>query len=423
MTRYYTGSNWGLMEAEGLAFIAFTFPEFKDSKKWKAEAIRRLNKEISLQVHPDGHQQELAMGYHLGCIRWFYRTWELAALNGDKKVFPSSYIDMIEKMCEVPMKLGLPDGTNAQFGDAWAGKPGQHTPFFREWAERFNRDDFLYLATGGEEGAVPENTAYALKESGLYSLRSSWDTDAICMVLKCGPDGGGHSQPDNGTFTLSAGGRTLMPDAGSYIYSGNPEGRRWFRQTSIHQTLTLDGKNTKYAPKLLKWQPGETLDVLVVENAGYDSLTHRRSVFFVDKKYFVIVDEAIGTAIGDVDIHFQLAPGQAIFSQDQLSVRSDFKEGWNVMVRTNPQKGLELTEEEGWVSFVYTKKEPRPAFRYRVRKTKAEQPVRFVTLVVPYEGAVPDVRVKLESKSQSDGNSLQLTIKENGSKRRIAYEL
>ncbi|MDH5604913.1 MAG: heparinase II/III family protein [Cyclobacteriaceae bacterium] len=423
MTVYRTGSNWGLMEAEGLAFIAFTFPEFKDSEKWKTEAVRRLNKEINLQVYPDGHQQELAMGYHLGCIRWFYRTWELAALNGVEEAFPTSYIDMIEKMCEVPMKLGLPDGTNAQFGDAWAGKPGQHTPFFREWAERFNRDDFLYLATGGEEGAVPENTAYALKESGLYSLRSSWDTDAICMVLKCGPDGGGHSQPDNGTFTLSAGGRTLMPDAGSYIYSGNPEGRRWFRQTSIHQTLTLDGKNTKYAPKLLKWQPGETLDILVVENAGYDSLTHRRSVFFVDKKYFVIVDEAIGTAIGDVDIHFQLAPGQAIFSQDQLSVRSDFKEGWNVMVRTNPQKGLELTEEEGWVSFVYTKKEPRPAFRYRVRKTKAEQPVRFVTLVVPYEGAVPDVRVKLESKSQSDGNSLQLTIKENGSKRRIAYEL
>ena len=130
------------------------------------------------------------------------------------------------------------------------------------------------------------------------------------MVLKCGPDGGGHCQPDNGTFTLYAGGRTLMPDAGSYIYSGNPEGREWFRQTKIHQTLTLNGENTTYDPKLLLWQPGEDLDILVVENAGYDNLTHSRSVFFVDKRYFIIVDEAIGTGTGNVDIHFQLAPGK-----------------------------------------------------------------------------------------------------------------
>jgi heparan-sulfate lyase len=48
---------------------------------------------------------------------------------------------------------------------------------------------------------------------------------------------------------------------------------------------------------------------LVVENQSYENLAHRRSVFFVDKRYFVIVDEAIGNATGDIDIHFQLAPG------------------------------------------------------------------------------------------------------------------
>ena len=78
---------------------------------------------------------------------------------------------------------------------------------------------------------MPENTAFALDKSGLYSMRSSWDKNAICLVLKCGPDGGGHCQPDNGTFELYAGGRHLMPDAGCYIYSGDPENRAWFRQT------------------------------------------------------------------------------------------------------------------------------------------------------------------------------------------------
>ncbi|HWS00469.1 MAG TPA: heparinase II/III family protein, partial [Prolixibacteraceae bacterium] len=90
MTQYRTKSNWGLMEAEGMAFIAMTFPEFLDSEKWLTEAISRLNREIDLQVYPDGHQRELAMGYHLGCIEWFIRTYDLAKMNGRTNVFPSS---------------------------------------------------------------------------------------------------------------------------------------------------------------------------------------------------------------------------------------------------------------------------------------------------------------------------------------------
>jgi heparan-sulfate lyase len=77
MGKYSSRSNWGLMEAEGMAFISITFPEFKDAKKWRDEAFRRLNNEINIQVYADGHQRELAMGYHLGCIGWFLRTYEI----------------------------------------------------------------------------------------------------------------------------------------------------------------------------------------------------------------------------------------------------------------------------------------------------------------------------------------------------------
>jgi heparan-sulfate lyase len=423
MTQYRSKSNWGLMEAEGMSFIAITFPEFQNALKWRTEAIRRLNNEINLQVYPDGHQRELAIGYHLGCIQWFMRTYELAKLNNLENAFPESYLKTIELMCEVPMKIGLPDGTNAQFGDAWAGKPGQHKEQFQEWAKMFHRDDFLYLATGGQKGHKPDSTAYALPYSGIYSMRSGWDKDAVCLVLKCGPNGGGHCQPDNGTFTLYAGGRTLMPDAGSYIYSGDPENRAWFRQTKVHQTLTLNGKNSQYAPKLLLWKPGDNLDILVVENQSYEKLAHRRSVFFVDKKYFVVVDQAFGKATGDVDIHFQLAPGggDAIFNRVNNSVRSDFKKGWNIFVRTNPQKGLKLEEEEGQVSFEYTKKEPRPAFRYRLIKNAHQNNIHFITLVAPYKNEVPNIQIKLVGKIPSNGNLLQLEITENGKTKNIGY--
>lgn len=421
MTVYRSKSNWGLMEAEGMAFIALTFPEFKDAEKWKTEAFRRLNNEIHLQVYSDGHQRELAMGYHLGCINWFLRTYELAKLNQQEKAFPDSYLRNIEKMCEIPMKLCLPDGTHGQFGDDWEGSPGQHAGQFLEWSKKFNREDFLFLATDGKEGTEPSDKSYALKESGFCSMRSSWSKDAICMVLKCGPDGGGHCQPDNGTFVLYAGGRNLMPDGGSYIYSGNPEGRNWFRQSRVHQTLTLNGENTRYAPKLLLWQPGKDLNILVTENQSYADLAHRRAVFFVDNRYFVIVDEAIGKVSGDVDIHFQLAPGEVVSDLKKLAFHSNFKEGWNVLVKTFPQSGVNLVAEEGQVSFRYTKKEPRPAFRFRVNK--GTEPVRFITLVAPYENKIPEIMVKVLQEAQIGSPSLKLEITENGKKRIAEYRL
>jgi heparan-sulfate lyase len=363
------------------------------------------------------------MGYHLGCIDWFLRTYDLAKMNGKTDLFPPSYVKQVEKMCEVPLKLCHPDGTNAQFGDAWAGKPGQHERKYKEWAGRFGRKDFLFLATSGQQGTQPDSTAWALPQSGLYSMRSSWAKDAVCLVLKCGPDGGGHCQPDNGTFELSAGGRNLMPDAGSFIYSGDPENRRWFRQTKVHQTLTLNGENSKYAPKLLVWNPGTKNDVMVVENKSYESLTHRRAVFFIDKRYFILVDEAYGNGDGQIDLHFQLAPCDAAFNREKLSASSGFLEGWNVLVQAQPQRGIEMEQEEGQVSFRYTIKEPRPAFYYRINKTAPQSGVRFVTLVAPFEKMQPDIKIRIIGQPEIASNDLQIEIEEQGQIKSIGYKL
>jgi len=423
MSKYSVGSNWALMEAEGMAFIAILFPEFKDAGKWRNEAIVRLNKEIDNQVYPDGHQRELAIGYHVGCIGWFDRTLDFAKMNGIEDAFPASYRMKIEKMCEVPMKLGFPNGANTQFGDSWKGEPGANWEILKSWAKKYNRTDFLYVATEGREGEKPEETAYAYPESGLYSMRSGWNVNDICLILKCGPDGGAHCQPDNGTFELYAGGRHLMPDAGSYIYSGDPENRAWFRQTKIHQTLTLDGKNTVYAPKLLHWQPGDDLDVLVVENAGYPNLTHRRAVFFVDKSYFVIVDEAIGEGTGDVDIHFQFAPGEAKFNYKTLTGQTAFNDGWNVLVQNVTPKGAKMLEEEGQVSFLYTKKEPRPAFCFRITKKTKETNIRFVTIVVPYDKNPPVIKATITGNPAIGSDRIELKITTGGKTRQIGYSL
>ena len=104
-------------------------------------------------------------------------------------------------------------------------------------------------------------------------------------------------------------------------------------------------------------------------------------------------------------------------------MNTDFKEGWNVLVQTKKQKGLKLIEEEGQVSYIYTKKEPRPAFGYHMEKTSKQKGVRFVTLVVPYEGEHPTLKIKLLGKPEIGASSIQLEINENGNKQVIGYTL
>lgn len=158
----------------------------------------------------------------------------------------------------------------------------------------------------------------------------------------------------------------------------------------------------------------------MVENAGYPDLIHRRALFFVDRKYFVIVDEAFGEGNGNVDIHFQFAPGAASFDYQQLTARTAFREGWNVLVQTVAQDGLKMEEEEGQVSFIYTKKEPRPAFRYRLRKET--RGVRFVTVVAPFSGEAPDIKAKILGKPEIGGSRITLKVSENGRSKRIGYD-
>lgn len=86
--------------------------------------------------------------------------------------------------------------------------------------------------------------------------------------------------------------------------------RNWFRATAVHNTLTLDNRTIEVTESVTKlWQPEGNTQILVTENPGYKDLKHRRSVFFVDNSFFVIVDEAIGKAKGTVNLHYQFCEG------------------------------------------------------------------------------------------------------------------
>ena len=255
----------------------------------------------------------------------------------------------------------------------------------------------------------------------MYALRSGWGPEQVYFALHCSPPAiSGHDQPDNGTFELSAYGRWLMTDSGYYTYGHDPEGRAWHRQTKVHQTLTLDGTDSKTDGRSLLWHSSPELTVATVENPSYEGLTHRRTVWFVAGQFFVLLDEAIGDATGTLDLHFQFAPGDVEINVQNHRAATRFDDA-NVLVWQRPDAEVTLTEEEGWFAWKYGHRTPRTAIRFRHDRPT---PASFLTLIVPYQGMeTPGVSASLPTGFEPGNNRVEVRVEVFGQSYRIYRDL
>ena len=226
--KYTAKTNWALIEAEGMGFIAMTFPEFRDADSWWKEAVRRLAVETDNQVFADGSS---------GNCRWA-TTWyafsassvpsSLASLNGRQDDFPADYLKKLERMPEAVMSSGCRTGPWPSFGDSWKGIGEKLFPASSAAMCLDERTCYSWPPAEGRglrrpRRPLPWNRAGCIPFGAAgRRMRPAWCSSAgptaACIVNL------------TGRFELCAGGRCLMPDSGSYIYSGDDPGRAWFRQ-------------------------------------------------------------------------------------------------------------------------------------------------------------------------------------------------
>ena len=429
INNYSKQGNHLLFEAQRILYAGIFFPEFKDAPTWRQSAISILNKEIQVQVYNDGMQFELDPHYHLATINIFFKALQMADANGYRNEFPQSFLDTIENMITVMYNLSFPDYSNPLFSDAKKNSKSEMIKNYKQWLKVFpNNETIQYFATEGKDGKLPDYTSKAFKTSGFFIFRNGWDMQSTSMIIKAGPPAFWHCQPDNGTFELFIKGRNFFPDAGSYVYAGDDEvmkWRNWFRQTMVHKTLTLDNKTLeKTDSKCLLWKINEPTEILVTENPSYEGLKHRRSIFFVDKKFFVIVDEAIGNAHGKVGIHYQMCEGDITTDPKALKAYTNFKDGNNIVLQAFSDMKPNMEEEEGWVSYEYRQKAKREAFSFNVDKKSSDGYSRFITVILPVENSkkIPTIDAKFDNKSFNE-KSIGITVKIGKDKYKLGYNL
>ena len=428
---YSAQGNHLLFEAQRMLMTGSFFPEYREAEAWRKSGVEILNREILKQVLPDGGHYELDPHYHLATIEIFYKSLQIADLNGFRNDFPQSYADAVENMIMFYTDIIFPDYTNPCFSDAKITNRKTMLNNYRKWQKVFPENQVIrYFATEGQEGSLPDHLSKGFLDTGFFVFRNGWGGDALQMVVKAGPAGEWHAQPDFGTFEMWYNGKCLFQDSGSYVYEGKDpeimEWRKWFRASSHHNTLTMNDQDVDKVPsKTLLWQPEGDVQILVTEHPSYKNLTHRRSIFFVDGKYFVIVDEAIGKMKGWVNLHYQMPRGDVPNSREDMHFHTNFEGESNFYLQCfcDDMEKMQMKKEKGWQSSDYMKKVQRIDASFKQKK-ETDDPVRFITVIYPKHDAGEEVVSAKFTDKGYDPNTLSVQVKVGKNKKKtLTYNL
>jgi uncharacterized heparinase superfamily protein len=170
---------------------------------------------------------------------------------------------------------------------------------------------------------MKSRTSVAYPDAGYYIMKGG----GFHIIFDCGPIGmagkclATHGHSDLLSFFLSVEGNPFIVDPGSGTYTENHEIHNYFRSTSGHNTITIDGRDQcglaetwtlKKHPKakLLCWQSSKDFDKVCGEHDGYEPIVHKRNIQLVKKPTPIIKmsDHIIGHGVHSYQCYFHLAP-------------------------------------------------------------------------------------------------------------------
>jgi len=392
MHSFSPAGNHLIHQSSGILRAGICFPEFKDAETWVKAGVENLNAEITRQSYPDGCHYELDPGYHIGFIESYNDAIQVAARNGRLDLFPPECLEQLVRMTRYYLDYRYPDGTHPCFSDARRHDDLADRELLEE-VSRYNDSpaarEVLWFATDGEEGKAPAYKTSGHPDTGFYTFRSGWSDADIIMPVKATGRGMWHAQPDFGTFELWAYGRVLMPDAGAYTYSGDAEierERAYFKATARHNALTLDDRDYDDPdPRVISWTPEGEHQLLSVEHDAYEGLTRRRSIAFVEEKYFVITDEVSGPASGRLTLRNGFGPGSLTLWGNGEFVYTDGDAGLRISV-SGPE-GSTVRIEQDWFSEAMHERSLRSVICVDAQRSPGSGAQRFVTVLTPFSNA------------------------------------
>ncbi len=242
-THSFSGNHL-ITEMTGLAAIALAFPEFKDSPQWLDYAIAHTRAEAEREIYPDGAETELSNLYQQVVLRELQRLLDMLEAAGWQKD-AGALSRLTENGWNFYAHTLDPRGHGPLDNDS---SVGDDAALVREMAAKYQRKDWLYIATAGREGDAPaEGPSEYFPYAGLAVMRSGWEANAQWAFFDLGPRGSDHQHDDRLHLSIGGLGREFLVDDGRYNYQPGPW-REYFTGPRGHNVVLLDGKGTLPPP-------------------------------------------------------------------------------------------------------------------------------------------------------------------------------
>jgi hypothetical protein len=461
LSLYFSPNTHLTGEALGLLYAAVLLPDAPRAEHWRTTARRILETEISRQVRADGVYFEQSTCYQRYTIDIYLHFLILAKRAG---IGVAPHVERIVKsMLDVLIALRQPDGVMPGIGDEDGGmllplgvrQRGDCASTFSTAAVLFNEPRFAWAAkslapetlwlSGANARAAFETieqkppqpeAMQVFPEGGYVVMRSGRDRNAHMLTFDAGPLGcdhsSGHGHADLLSVQCSAFGQPYIVDAGTYCYTADSEWRQHFRTTAAHNTIIVDGLSQvepagpfswkqRCAARLLQTTMKDSIAFAEAEHDAYRDITHRRRIFFIDSRYWILIDDLSGNGAHRIDLRFQFAPMDVRIEGDCVRATRDGRTGLllrsfattsaphpafghllpasgaKVDVHSPSPRGsgervakpgegrsipMQCEIRDSWIAPDYGRKEQAPAV---VWSAETQLPLRILTFIVPAE--------------------------------------
>ncbi|MEG3627900.1 alginate lyase family protein [Streptomyces sp. C6-003] len=335
-SRGSSANNHVIAEAAGQLAAACAFGWFPASARWRADALRSLERQLRGNTFASGLNRELATEYHGLVLELGLAA--VAEADAAGVPVPASIRPVLLRMTDalaavVDGRLRPPRQGDADDGhglvvdgsgtDRWGSLLATGDAVFGRlawWPEVTGTDVRTPLLAALIRPYSPDGTVPAVSRP---AGRPAHFADAGMTVLRgpadvwCRCDGGphgflsiaAHAHADALSVEVRHDGVDVLADPGTFCYHGQPEWRRYFRSTLGHNTLQLDGADQSVSGGPFLWTRHARSRVLVAdasgargggtarwcaEHDGYRGAVHRRRVELTGDRELRVVDEVRG---------------------------------------------------------------------------------------------------------------------------------
>jgi len=439
---YSSANNHLIGEAAGLFIAALTWPCWPAAQHWRQEAMAILERETQLQNAPDGVNREQAVAYQEFELNLLLLPLLAARANGFD--FSPAYGATLERMLEYLASLMDRGGHLPMFGDADDGAAFRLDPalapdfracrsLLNTGAILFQRGDFKAKA-----GPLDEQTRWLLPEAaerhaalplpasevaslplhrvfpegGVYLLGDGYGTPReIHLVADAGPLGYGgiaaHGHADALSFTLSLGGLEFLVDPGTYAYHTEGEWRAYFRGTSAHNTVRIDGQDqsrqggnflwlAKAAASGRRWVDEDGGQIFEGWHDGYtrlaDPVRHSRCIRFDPVRRQIVIEDRLEMAAPHrVELFFHFSEHCRVEQCGADFVVTQGDQHLRLALPQHPDATLALHQgslepRAGWISRHFDQRQPAPTLHWQAEVEESIVLRSVIHCAAPAEG-------------------------------------